>query len=127
MHLRAEVDRCSPEIGSPCRSCSARPCSACSSSTLDAELRRDVLEVLRDRRLVVRRLRELLERLRRASSAWSDQARELHAPRVVAELLRQPVALVEAREARLEVLLGIRLPAEFLLSSCIASSFTYGT
>ena len=78
----------------------------------EVELGRDVLEVLRDGLLVVGRLRDALQRLVARHLAGQDQAREVRPALVVAELRRQPVAFVEAREARLVVLVRVLLPAE---------------
>src|SRR5690606_11709826 len=63
---------------------------------------------------IVSRLRDLLESLVARHLAGQDQAGEVRPPLVVAELRRQPIALIETRKARFIVLVLVLLPPEAL-------------
>lgn len=75
----------------------------------------DVLEFLRQEVLVHLRSRDAIQRGLARHLARHDQARKMRAALVKAEAARQPVILVEARKARLVVLVLKTLPAEALL------------
>ena len=69
-----------------------------------------------------------MQRLFPGHLSRENQAREMRAALVVAELGRQPVAFVETREARLVVFVRSNVcQPNSSTSSCIACSLMYGT
>ncbi len=101
----AEVDQRHARSCSRDRSCSGRPSARAARRRVRSSFVGHVFEILRHRRFVVRPAgRCVASASSRRHLAGQNQAREMRAALVVAELLRQPVAFVEARETRFVVL-----------------------